>query len=78
MKPDGSCQNIVNQATLHEEKLSDAWRWQKRDVYLVDGTTLVLSDTPANQKTYPQTSALPDLSPIQFLNRHNLKQKLSA
>jgi hypothetical protein len=57
----GMIQKLIQSVARHnEEKLSDAWRWQKRDVYLVDGTTLVLSDTPANQKTYPQTSALPE------------------
>ena len=47
-------------AQEHERRLSDAWRWQKRDVYLIDGTTLIMSDTPANQEQYPQTSSLPE------------------
>ncbi len=33
--------------------------WRQRNVYLVDGTTLIMSDTPANQSDYPQTAALP-------------------
>jgi len=30
------------------------WQWRGRPVRLVDGTTLPLPDTPANQQTYPQ------------------------
>ena len=30
------------------------WTWQGRDVKVVDGTTLSMPDTPANQKAYPQ------------------------
>jgi hypothetical protein len=30
------------------------WGWRGRDVKVVDGTTLSLPDTPANQKAYPQ------------------------
>lgn len=43
-----------------QESVNDVWRWRGRDVYLVDGTTLLLPDTPANQKQYPQTSSLPE------------------
>ncbi len=31
-----------------------AWRWQGRSVKLVDGTTVSMPDTPANQQAYPQ------------------------
>ncbi len=30
------------------------WHWQGRPVRLVDGTTVTMPDTPANQATYPQ------------------------
>ena len=30
------------------------WGWRGRDVKIVDGTTLSMPDTPANQKAYPQ------------------------
>lgn len=30
------------------------WRWQGRPVRLVDGTTVAMPDTPANQVAYPQ------------------------
>ena len=33
----------------------DAWRWRGRPVRLVDGTTLVMPDTPANRAAYPQS-----------------------
>lgn len=33
-----------------------AWRWRGRPVRLVDGTTVTLPDTPANQQAYPQSS----------------------
>jgi hypothetical protein len=32
----------------------EAWHWRGRRVRLVDGTTVVLPDTPANQAAYPQ------------------------
>jgi hypothetical protein len=34
----------------------DQWRWLGRRVRLVDGTSVTLPDTPANQDTYPQQS----------------------
>jgi Transposase DDE domain len=33
------------------------WCWRGRDVKVVDGTTLSLPDTPANQKAYPQPAS---------------------
>ena len=32
----------------------EAWRWRGQPVRLVDGTTVVMPDTPANQSAYPQ------------------------
>jgi Transposase DDE domain len=32
----------------------DAWHWRSRPVRLVDGTTVAMPDTPANQAAYPQ------------------------
>jgi hypothetical protein len=32
----------------------DAWHWRGRPVHLVDGTTVRMPDTPANQAAYPQ------------------------
>src|SRR5262249_19228350 len=31
-----------------------AWPWKGRRVYLFDGTTVTIPDTPANQAAYPQ------------------------
>ena len=96
LKPDRSCQGIVNDAAVKrlthglprcsthtggyckarqrlplemvEEmvrhtgrliagKIPDSWLWHGRRVRLVDGTTVTLPDTPANQIAYPQQSA---------------------
>jgi hypothetical protein len=34
-----------------------AWRWKGRRAVLVDGSTLLLPDTPANQAAYPQMAS---------------------
>ena len=39
---------------LLEKKASSAWLWQGRSVYMVDGSTASMPDTPANQRAYPQ------------------------
>ena len=36
-----------------------AWRWQGRRVTVVDGTTVSMPDTPANQTAYPQQTQQP-------------------
>jgi hypothetical protein len=38
-----------------EDMTPTAWRWHDRRVVLVDGSTLSMPDTPANQKAYPQS-----------------------
>ncbi len=35
-------------------KAPPGWRWKGRRVYLFDGTTVTMPDTPANQAAYPQ------------------------
>lgn len=37
-----------------DEQVPDQWRWQGRRVRLVDGTTVTMPDTPANQAAFPQ------------------------
>ena len=37
-----------------EDQALDAWRWHGKRVVLVDGSTLSMPDTPANQQAYPQ------------------------
>lgn len=39
-----------------EDKAEDNWKWRGRSVKLIDGTTLSMPDTEANQKSYPQSS----------------------
>ena len=38
-----------------EDAAPAAWRWHGRRVHLLDGSTVTLADTPANQKSYPQS-----------------------
>lgn len=42
--------------TLIDEQVPGEWRWHGRRVHLVDGTTLTMPDTEANQAEYPQQS----------------------
>ncbi len=39
---------------LMNEQIPDHWRWQGKRVHLIDGTTVSLPDTAANQAVYPQ------------------------
>ena len=39
-----------------EDQLGEERLWHGRHVYLVDGTTVSMPDTPENQKAYPQNS----------------------
>ena len=39
-----------------DQQLPRQWRWQGRRVRLVDGTTMTMPDTPANQQAFPQQS----------------------
>jgi hypothetical protein len=39
---------------LIDEQVPNAWRWRGRRVRIVDGTTLTMPDTPANQAAFPQ------------------------
>jgi hypothetical protein len=40
-----------------QEQVPDGWRWQGRTVKVVDGTTVSMPDTQANQDEYPQSRA---------------------
>jgi hypothetical protein len=55
---EGLVQRLAHETgrTLHRQ-VPDAWRWQGRKVKVVDGTTLSMPDTKANQKAYPQHNA---------------------
>lgn len=41
---------------LIDDQMAETWLWQGRRVRLVDGTTMTMPDTPANQRRYPQQS----------------------
>ena len=52
-------ETVLRRITLHvgegcEDKLGEEWLWHGRHVRLVDGTTVSMPDTPANQAEYPQ------------------------
>jgi Transposase DDE domain len=38
-----------------EDRVPEAWRWHRRRVLLLDGSTLSMPDTEANQQAYPQS-----------------------
>ena len=40
-------------------KVPKKWKFQGRDIYLVDGTTFTMPDTKENQEVYPQQALLP-------------------
>ena len=53
--PEGGVKRLYGQvASRLEEGVEAARLWWGRHVYLVDGTTVLLPDTPANQAAYPQ------------------------
>jgi len=47
--------NITKDIGKENENRADfKWKFRGRNVYLVDGTTITMADTKANQKAYPQ------------------------
>ena len=53
---------VIRRLTLHaakgcEEAVPSSWLWHGRHVKLVDGTTVSMPDTEANQAEYPQHTA---------------------
>ena len=42
---------------LMNSRIPEQWRWHGKRVHLIDGTTVTLSDTAANQAVYPQQKA---------------------
>lgn len=43
-----------NAASDLQSSIGDDWKWNGRNVYVVDGSTISMPDTPANQAVYPQ------------------------
>ncbi|MGH7964147.1 MAG: IS4 family transposase [Candidatus Binatia bacterium] len=58
--PESLLQRLMGETgkALHQRS-PGAWRWKKRRVKIVDGTTVSMPDTPANQAAYPQPNAQP-------------------
>jgi putative transposase len=56
--PESVCHQLVCQtgAALEREAPSD-WLWHKRRVRVIDGSTITMADTAANQAEYPQLAA---------------------
>ena len=52
-------EKVIRQLTVDvaegcERQLDEEWLWHGRHVFLVDGTTVSMPDTPENQEAYPQ------------------------
>lgn len=53
--PEGLLARLARDAGRRpQDEAPDGWRWRGRTVKVVDGTTVALPDTPANQRDYPQ------------------------
>jgi hypothetical protein len=46
---------VTTGSSLHQQSLK-AWLWHGFKVVMVDGTTVVMPDTPKNQAVFPQQS----------------------
>jgi Transposase DDE domain len=56
--PESLLQRLVRETGQSLHALSPAtWLWQNRRVKIVDGTTVSMPDTPANQAAYPQPAS---------------------
>lgn len=56
--PEVVMQRLVSDvASRCEQEVPKQWLWHGRHVHLVDGTTVSMPDTPANQQEYPQHTA---------------------
>ena len=56
--PEQACRALVRDTGRHVERHApDDWLWWGRRVRCVDGTTITLPDTPANQAAYPQSAS---------------------
>jgi hypothetical protein len=55
--PEEACLKLARQTgRAVEEQAPPEWRWLSRRVLDVDGSTITMPDTPANQAEYPQVS----------------------
>jgi len=54
--PEGVLARLTRQAGRQaQDEAPPQWRWQGRTVKVVDGSTVSMPDTPANQAAYPQS-----------------------
>ena len=54
--PEGVLARLARQTGRQaQEQAPPGWRWEGRTVKVVDGTTVSMPDTPANQKAFPQS-----------------------
>lgn len=55
--PEGVLRRLTRQTgQARHQQAPQAWQWHGRRVKVVDGTTVSMPDTPANQAAYPQPS----------------------
>lgn len=56
--PEEACVELMRQTGREVDEAAPAqWRWRGHRVLDVDGSTITMPDTPANQAEYPQTSS---------------------
>lgn len=56
--PEEACRELVRETGRHvEDEVPDDWLWLGRRVRSVDGSTITMPDTPANQAAYPQSAS---------------------
>ena len=56
--PEAACRELVRDTGRHvEDDAPDDWLWLGRRVRSVDGSTITMPDTPANQAEYPQLAS---------------------
>ena len=41
-------------ARKDEKRINSKWKFRDRNIYMIDGTTIIMPDTPSNQEVYPQ------------------------
>lgn len=52
--PEDLLHDLLTGCAILEESIPIGWLWKDRTVKIVDGSTLLMADTPANQRQYPQ------------------------
>ena len=53
--PEIVCQYLFHSIAENAvQKMPESWHWHGRRVYVLDGTTITMADTPENQAEYPQ------------------------